>query len=101
MLARLNSAVPNGTQLVLIEVHRNNEIRGGVSGQTSENVAAIKARLQARGIHYIDISGTMQQYVMAGRDSPLKLSDRRHLSGEGYSQVVNAVLPEVMSALGK
>jgi acyl-CoA thioesterase-1 len=100
MLARLNSAVPSDTRLVLIEVHPNNEIRGGVSGQTSENVAAIKSRLQARSINYIDISSTMTSYVMAPR-SLMKMPDRRHLNGEGYARVVESVLPQVLSGLGK
>ena len=100
MLARLGSAVPNGTRLVLIEIHAGNEARRGVSDKTSENVAAIKARLQARGVPYLDISSTMAGYVMSGRSSPIKLPDG-HLTGEGYSLVANAVLPQVMSAIGR
>ncbi|MEI7776554.1 MAG: GDSL-type esterase/lipase family protein, partial [Verrucomicrobiota bacterium] len=85
MLARLDSAVPGGSRLVLIEIHQNNEIRGGTSGQTSQNLAAIKAWLQARKIKYIDVSNLMAGYVMAGRSSSLKLPDGRHLNRDGYA----------------
>ncbi|MCA3565382.1 MAG: hypothetical protein IOC90_01020 [Methylocystis sp.] len=101
MVARLESAVPSGSRLVLIEIHQNNEIRGGTSDQTSQNLAAIKAWLQARKIKYIDISSIMAGYVMAGRSSPLKMPDGRHLNREGYARVANAVLPRVMAAIWK
>jgi len=101
MAARLESAVPGGTRLVLIEIHQNNEIRGGTSGQTGQNLAAIKAWLQARKIKYIDISSIMAGYVMGGRSSPLKMPDGRHLNREGYARVANAVLPQVMAAIRK
>lgn len=100
MLARLASAVPNGTRLVLIEIHTNNEIRGGVAAQTSENVAAIKSRLDARHIPWLDISSSMADYVMA-HSSPYRLPDNRHLNPEGYARVVDAILPQVTSALGR
>ena len=101
MVARLESAVPSGSRLVLIELHQNNEIRGGTSGQTSQNLAAIKAWLQARKIKYIDVSTIMAGYVMAGRSSPLKMPDGRHLNRDGYARVANAVLPQVMVAIRK
>ena len=101
MVARLESAVPSGSRLVLIEIHRNNEIRGGTSGQTRQNLAAIKAWLQARKIKYIDVSTIMASYVMAGRSSPLKMPDGRHLNRDGYARVANVVLPQVMAAIRK
>lgn len=99
MVARMESAVPGGSRLVLIEIHQNNEIRGGTSGQASQNLASIKAWLQARKIKYLDISIIMAGYVMAGRSSPLKTPDDRHLNRDGYARVANAVLPQVMAAI--
>ena len=99
MLARLASAVPNGTRLVLLEIHQGNEARRGVSGQTSENTSAIISRLQARGIRTLDISGTMASYLMGRRDPALRQPDG-HLTGQGYTDVANALVSQVASALG-
>src|SRR5207247_4406623 len=63
MLARLNAVVPGGTRLVIVETYSGNERRNHVAGQTGQNLAAIKSRLQARGIGNIDISSVMTSAV--------------------------------------
>jgi acyl-CoA thioesterase-1 len=101
LLTRVNSAVPNGTRLVLIETYPGNEVRKNVAWQTSENVAAIKSRLQARGVNNIDISSAMTFAV----NRPAKGSDLRqpngHLTAAGYALLVSSVVSEVAAAVGK
>jgi hypothetical protein len=76
-------------------------MRKHVTWQTSENVAAIKARLQARGIDSIDISSTMHATIMASRGTEFRQPDNRHLTAAGYTPVVSSVASEVAAALGR
>jgi acyl-CoA thioesterase-1 len=101
LLARLNSAVLNGTRLVIIETAVGNESRKHVAWQTSENIAAIKSRLQARGIDSIDISSAMHSAIRAvPRASDFK-QPNGHLTAVGYALLVPSLVPEVAAALGK
>jgi acyl-CoA thioesterase-1 len=97
MLLRLNGAVPSGAKLVLIEVYPKNEARGGVADQTSANLAAIKGRIQARGIAYIDVSDAMVGTIFS-RAPHLA---NRHLAPGGYEIFVSRILAQVVSALGR
>ena len=101
MLARLNSAVPDGTRLVIVETYSGNERRNHVASHTHENLAAIKSRLKARDINTIDISRTMTSAVhRAGSGSETKLR-HGHLTAAGYAQLVSSLVPQVAAALGK
>jgi acyl-CoA thioesterase-1 len=101
MLTRLNSAVPNGTRLVIVETYSGNERRNHVAGQTSQNLAAIRSRLKACGIDTIDISRTMTSAVRAaGSGSESKLR-HGHLTAAGYATVVPSLASEVAAALGR
>lgn len=92
MLRRLNSAVPQGTKIVIFgacEGMFNNQRKGVSSGDA--DVAAIKGRLQGRGIRVIEA---------CGRGLP-RGPDNIHLSGAGHAMLAQQLLPEVMAALGK
>jgi acyl-CoA thioesterase-1 len=97
ILARVSKSVPNGTRLVLIEIHANNEVRGGVADQTAANTAAIKSNLQARNIPYLDVSATMAGTF---RGAP-RASDGRHLGPGGYDMFVSSIVSLVASALSR
>jgi len=53
MLARVDSAVPSGTRLVLLNPANLNDNKAGIRGQQSGYVAQIKSKLTARGIKVI------------------------------------------------
>src|SRR5215831_11165987 len=54
MLARLDSAVPNGTRVVILQPGGNDfRRRGGGPGARSENVDQIVSRLRSRGVQVV------------------------------------------------
>lgn len=101
MLARLNS-VPRGTQVVLLEIWPNQEVRSGVTN-TSANSAAIHSQLAARNIKIIEMTGIFQNEhraaAAAGNEVPTPAGP--HLNPTAYSHVVAQVLPEVEAAIGQ
>src|ERR1700742_37306 len=57
-LARVSSAVPQGTRVVILADNAFNDIRHNMSpAQAAANIAAIKSQLKARGIRIIDATG--------------------------------------------
>jgi acyl-CoA thioesterase-1 len=93
MLARLAAAVPNGTNIVILEPGRNDERRGQGS-QTAGNISAIKSRLAARGIRVITVERTRLIAPARSRDP-----DGQHYGVEGHTAVASYLLPQVMSAV--
>jgi acyl-CoA thioesterase-1 len=94
MLARLNAAVPNGTNLVILEPG-GNDARRGQGGQTAGNVGAITSQLAARGIKVITVERTRLIAPPSSRDP-----DGQHFGAEGHAAVAAYLLPQVMSAVG-
>jgi acyl-CoA thioesterase-1 len=93
MLARLDSAVPQGTRLVLLDKYGGgwNGRRLGQGSQSAE-LAAIEAKLRGRGIRVIPMwwSGTLRQYLQP---------DRIHFTPEGHRIVAAHMLPSVLAAV--
>jgi acyl-CoA thioesterase-1 len=91
MLSRLGSAVPNGTQIVILQPGGNDR-RRGESGSTAGNVAAIQQQLAARHI----------AVIMTGMPAPASTRDPdgQHFNAEGHAAVAAALLPQVMAAIG-
>ena len=93
MLARLDSAVPQGTKLVLLD-----RLGGGWNGrrlgQGSQNaeLAAIVARLRSRGIRIVPMwwNATLRQYLQP---------DGIHFTAAGHRLVATRMLPAVMGAV--
>ena len=93
MLARLDSAVPRGTKIVLLD-----RLGGGWNGrrlgQGSQNVelAAIEARLRGRGIRIIPMwwNAALRQYLQP---------DGIHFTVEGHRLVATRMLPSVMGSI--
>ena len=93
MLERLDSAVPNGTQLVILAIFPYNDAGKGISAAEHEaNIQKIVGRLRARGIRTISaipyVSGLPTQ------------SDRIHLTAEAHAALAARLLPHVIAAIG-
>lgn len=92
MLARLDSSVPAGTRLVLLNPANLNDNKAGIRGQQASYVAQIKSRLAARGIKTI----VLPSFISIGA----KHTDSEHFGAEGYRSMATHVLPQVMAAIG-
>jgi acyl-CoA thioesterase-1 len=93
MLARLDSAIPAGTKIVLLDRFGGgwNARRRGQGDQNAE-LAAIEARLRSRGIRVIPMwwSASLRNYLQA---------DHIHFTVEGHRLVAAHMLPSVMGAM--
>jgi acyl-CoA thioesterase I len=93
MLARLDSAVPQGTKVVLLDRYGGgwNARRRGMGDQNAE-LAAIEARLRGRGIRIIPMwwNAALRQYLQP---------DGIHFTAEGHRLVATNMLPVVMRAV--
>jgi acyl-CoA thioesterase-1 len=87
-LARVSSAVPEGTRIVILVDNAANDLRHNVSpAQAAANIAAIKSQLRGRGIRIIDAMGL---YISILRQPGGAGPDGRHLSVEGNKKVAAA-----------
>ena len=93
MLARLDSAVPQGTKVVLLDKYGGgwNARRLGKGDQNAE-LAAIVERLRSRGIRIIPMwwNGALRKYLQP---------DGIHFTPEGHTLVATNMLPSVMGAI--
>ena len=89
-LARVSSAVPQGTRTVILADNAANDLRHNMSPvQAAANIAAIKSQLKARGIRVVDAWGT---YISVLRQPSGAGPDGRHLSVEGNKKVAAALV---------
>jgi acyl-CoA thioesterase I len=77
-LARLDWAVPDGTDAVILELGANDALRGLDPDKARRNLASIISRLKSRKI----------DVLLAGMIAPGNL-------GEGYATAFNAIFPEL------
>ena len=101
MLARLDSAVPNGTRVVILQPGGNDFVRrrgglGGGSEARAENVEQIVSRLRSRGVQVIMLENQTLGAVPAQYHQPVG----QHLTPEGYRLLASWLLPQVAPALG-
>jgi acyl-CoA thioesterase-1 len=93
MLARLDSAVPEGTKIVLLDRYGGgwNARRLG-KGDQSADLAAIEARLRSRGIRIIPMwwNAALRSYLQP---------DGIHFTAEGHRLVASKMLPSVAGAV--
>jgi acyl-CoA thioesterase-1 len=93
MLARVDSAVPEGTQIVILEkAATNDRLR---ASDTSANIAQMISRLHARKIKVIVIEG------MHGWANQQLQADGIHITEAGHAAVAAKLLPRVIAAIGK
>ncbi len=93
MLARLDSAVPDGTRIVLLDRYGGgwNARRLGRGDQNAE-LAAIEAKLRGRHIRVIPMwwNAVLRNYLQP---------DHIHFTPEGHRVVATHMLPAVMGAV--
>jgi acyl-CoA thioesterase-1 len=90
MLARMDSTVPRGTSVVILQPGGNDRRRGETD--TSQNLAEIQSRLSARGVHVVVMENNMF------RGLP-KQPDGQHMTPEGYHMLAEAIAGQVEGAL--
>lgn len=92
MLARLNSAVPNGTSIVILQPG-GNDARRGQGASREGNIAEIKHRLAARHIKVIML-GHLGQIAPKNTRDP----DGQHFNAQGHAAFAAWLAPQVMAA---
>jgi acyl-CoA thioesterase I len=97
MLARLDSAVPTGTRIVILQPGGNDLRRhGGGPIWRQDNIQKIVSRLQARGIQVVMLENEMLQ-AMPDQD---RQADWQHLTPEGYRLLASRLVPKIAPLLG-
>ena len=96
MLARLDSAVPTGAQVVVLQPGSNDE-RMGLAVERSHNIEKIRDRLASRNAKLIVIENEMLDALPR---SELQ-SDGLHFTPAGYAILAERILPQVLAALGR
>jgi acyl-CoA thioesterase-1 len=94
MLGRLDTAVPDGTELVILAIFPYNDAGKGISpAEHAANIQKILSRLRARGIKTISVlpyvSGLPTQ------------SDKVHLTAEAHATLAARLLPQVVGVIGR
>jgi acyl-CoA thioesterase-1 len=90
----VDAAVPNGTQIVILQTGGNDARQGVSSGDASANVAAMTSRLAARGIKVV---------LLDKLDAPASTRDPdgQHFNAQGHAAIAAGLLPLVIAAAGK
>lgn len=96
MLARLDSAVPNGTQVVILQPGGNDARRGVGAGQRAANIAEIQRRLGTRGVRVILLERIGALVPRGSRDP-----DGQHFDAQGHAAIAAHLLPQVIAAIGR
>jgi acyl-CoA thioesterase-1 len=94
MLSRLDSSVPQGTKLVLLQPGTNDGKQGSSAG-AAINVPKIIQNLKARGIKVIIV------YTKRGVTSADIDPDGQHLTAHGHTVVAAGLLPQVVGVIGR
>jgi acyl-CoA thioesterase I len=95
MLGRLDSAIPSGTQVVILDTAGGiyNDRRNGVSREQGEvDLGVIEKRLKARSITVIPATAAFIPVTY-------KQADKIHLNVEGHRLLATQLLSQVISAL--
>jgi len=129
-LARLDWSVPDGTDLVILELGSNDMLRGIDPALTKKNLEAMIKRLRARDIKVVlfgmkaapnlgpdyqkafdaiypdlaaEYSLPLYPFFLDGvaGHPDLQLDDRMHPNAKGVDRIVSGALPIVEKALGK
>jgi acyl-CoA thioesterase-1 len=95
MASRLDTAVPAGTRVVILQPGGNDRRKGEAAGREG-NISAIVARLNARGIKVV-----MLDRLLAGMSPHLRQPDGKHFTAEGHRALAARILPEVTAHIGR
>lgn len=97
MLARLDSAVPKGTRVVILQPGGNDRRRGISQGETQANIAAIRSKLRQRGVAVVLLPNSILGSVAQSHPRP----DGQHFLPPGYRALAARMVGPVRSALGR
>jgi acyl-CoA thioesterase-1 len=93
MLARLDASVPADARIVILQPGGNDFRFGYSKEERANNIRAIVARLQKRGIRVI-VAGNLQGLLAKNS------ADGIHFSGEAHALIAKRLYPQVAGALG-
>jgi len=97
MLARLDSAVPPDTRVVILQPGGNDlRRRGGGPAARDANIEQIVSRLSARGIQVVMLENDMLHAL----PNQYRQADREHLTPEGYRLLASWLVPKVATLIG-
>jgi acyl-CoA thioesterase-1 len=91
MAARLSSAVPAGTKIVILQIAGNDAMKGMSPVAAAANRAEIRRQLHARGIRTIEADG----YVMSALRSGLRQPDGIHMTAESHRRVAQQIAASI------
>jgi acyl-CoA thioesterase-1 len=93
MLKRVDSDVPKGTDIVILQPGGNDRRFLMTKEQRAANIAAMERHLRNRSIKVIvyDDEIPLRYYAL----------DFIHLTGDGHAMIAAALLPRVMEAIGR
>jgi acyl-CoA thioesterase-1 len=93
MLKRIDSDVPKGTDIVILQPGANDRRFFSSKEQRAANIAEMERRLRARSI----------KVVIYDEEIPLRYYtfDFIHLTREGHAMIAAALLPRIMTVLGR
>jgi acyl-CoA thioesterase I len=93
MLKRIDSDVPKGTSIVILQPGANDRRFLMTKEQRAANIAAMERQLRSRSI----------KVIVYDEDIPLRYYtlDLIHLNSEGHAMIAAALLPRVITAIGR
>ena len=92
MLARLDSAVPPDTRVVILQPGGNDlRRRGAGAAEREANIEKILSRLGSRGLQVVMLQNDMLQAV----PNQYRQADGEHLTPEGYRLLASWLAPKV------
>src|ERR1019366_10267783 len=94
MLRRMDSAVANGTRIVILQTG-GDDARDSAGGGTAAQTAQITSKLEARGIKVIPL--VLSTYAPSSTRDP----DGEHYNAQGHAAIAAGLLPQVIAAAGK
>ena len=91
MLKRIDSDVPTGTDIVILQPGANDRRFLGTKEQRAANIAAMERRLRNRSI----------KVIVYDEEIPLRYYtfDFIHLTGEGHAMIAATLLPRIMAVI--
>jgi acyl-CoA thioesterase-1 len=93
MLKRIDSDVPIGTDIVILQPGANDRRFLGTKEQRAANIAAMERRLRNRSI----------KVIVYDEEIPLRYYtfDFIHLTGEGHAMIAATLLPRIMATISR
>lgn len=91
MLGRIDSAVPNGTRLVIIQPGGNDLRFFGSKARRTANINAMVAKLRARGIKAIVFDPVFPRDYYSW--------DQIHFTADAHSRIAQTLAPQVAAAI--